>query len=207
MLQQVRGLDATHSGLTTVAQVAGMFVIMPLGGRIYPALGPRYMMALGFTVISFTIGSMLFIDYDTSLWLFRGQLFLMGIGMGLTIVPSQAATFETISGPDTANASALFSTTRQIASAAGVALMSTVLSSRIDSQLAGLGNTASEAAFKHAAFNGYQETFMVSMLFAVIGIAFAFVFRKTVSYPIGGGGDGAGSGSAGVVQPEPAMAH
>jgi len=207
MLQQVRGLDATHSGLTTVAQVLGMFVIMPMGGRIYPALGPRYMMALGFTVISVTIGSMLFVDYDSSLWLFRAQLFLMGIGMGLTVVPSQAATFETISGPDTANASALFSTTRQIASAAGVALMSTVLSHRLDSQLAGVSDATADA-LKHAAFNGYQETFMVSLAFAVIGIAFAFVFRKTVSYRIDGSGGGAGSPApVQELAPEPALAH
>lgn len=199
MLQQVRGLDATGSGLTTIAQVAGMFIIMPFAGRLYPLFGPRYMMAIGFTIITVAIGSMLFVDYDASLWLFRSQLFVLGIGMAMTLIPSQTATFETISGPDTANASALFSTTRQIASAAGVALMSTVLSSRIDTQLAELGNAAGEAAVRHAAFNGYQETFMVSMLFAIIGIAFAFVFRKTVSYKIGGDGDGPGA--------QPAMAH
>ena len=110
----------------------GMFLIMPFGGRLYPVLGPRYMMAMGFAVISVTIGSMLFVDYDTSLWIFRSQLFLMGIGMALTIIPSQTATFEDISGPETANASALISTTRQVASAAGVALMSTILASRLD---------------------------------------------------------------------------
>jgi EmrB/QacA subfamily drug resistance transporter len=199
MLQQVRGLDATGSGLTTIAQVAGMFVIMPFAGRLYPLFGPRYMMATGFTIIAAAIGSMLFVDFDTSLWVFRGLLFVLGIGMAMTLIPSQTATFETISGPDTANASALFSTTRQIASAAGVALMSTVLASRIDVQLASLGNAASDAAFKHAAFNGYQETFMVSLLFALIGIAFAFVFRKTVSYKVTGDGDGPA--------PQPAMAH
>jgi EmrB/QacA subfamily drug resistance transporter len=204
MLQQVRGLDATHSGLTTIAQVLGMFMIMPFGGRLYPVLGPRYMMAMGFAVISVTIGSMLFVDYDASLWVFRGQLFLMGIGMALTMIPSQAATFEDISGPDTANASALVSTTRQIASAAGVALMSTMLTSRLDIQLANISDAAGDA-FKHAAFNGYQDTFMVSLAFAVIGIAFAFVFRKTVGYKIiDDGGDGSGTPAPAVEQ---VMAH
>ena len=178
MLQQVIGLDATESGLVTLAQVIGMMIVMPNANNLYHRFGPRYLMIFGFAVMATTIGMMQFVDIGTSLWVFRGLLFVFGIGLAFSFVPLQAVTFENVSIKDTANASALFSTSRQIASAVGVSLVSTVLVSRTDAQLSGLSAGANEAAVQVAQFSAYQDTFLFSGLCALIGIAFAFSFKK-----------------------------
>lgn len=178
MLQQLLGLTATESGLVTLAQVVGMMMIMPFAGSLYPLLGPRKMMIAGFAVIVVTIGGFWWIPMDVSMWTVRALLFIMGVGMALTMVPSQTATFETISHKDTANASSLISTTRQIASAAGVALVSSMLASRINARMDHLAADASPVSTVGAAFDGYQDTFLVSAVFAVAGIAAAFLFRN-----------------------------
>jgi hypothetical protein len=48
--------------------------------------------------------------------------------MAFVFVPLQAATFATISAADTGQASAIFSTQRQVAAALGVAILATTLS-------------------------------------------------------------------------------
>ena len=60
-------------------------------------------------------------------WLIRGIMFLLGLMMAQIFVPTQAASFAQISAADTGRASTLFNTGRQVGSAVGVAVLSTVL--------------------------------------------------------------------------------
>jgi len=178
MLQTLMGLSATESGLVTLAQVVGMMLVMPFGARLYKQLGARRMMAIGFGVLSVTIYAFSHLEMDSSLWAFRGLLLVVGMAMALIMVPSQTATFETITVHDTARASSLFSTMRQFASAAGVAAISTVLATRVSANVDVLGSAASPLAQAQAAFAGYEETFLVSAAVALLGIAIVFAFRK-----------------------------
>jgi MFS family permease len=68
------------------------------------------------------------VQLDTDLWLIRLVMFTIGAGMAFVFVPLQAATFATISPADTGQASAIFSTQRQVAAALGVAILATALS-------------------------------------------------------------------------------
>lgn len=180
MLQQVMGLSATESGLVTLAQVIGMMVTMPFGARLYAGLGARRMMATGFAVLATATFAFSTLHMESSLWAFRGLLFFVGIGIALIMVPSQTATFESISFEDTANASSLLSTMRQFASAAGVAVMSTVLTGRITAQMNSLDLTvASPEDLLNAMFTGYDQTFMVSAAISVVGIFMVAMFRKS----------------------------
>lgn len=179
MLQQVMGLSATQSGLVTLAQVVGMMVTMPFAPKLYPYLGARRMMAIGFAVLAFAIAGFATLNMDSSLWAFRGLLFFVGIGMALTSVPSQTATMESISFADTANASSLVSTMRQFASAAGVAVITTILTSNIKQQMNTLDMTqVSPESILEATFKGYDQTFMVSAALAAAGIVLVVMFRK-----------------------------
>lgn len=178
MLQQVMGLTATESGLVTLSQVVGMMLVMPLGARIYPVLGARKMMALGFALLALAIFAFSTLEMNTSLWAFRALLLVVGMSMALIMVPSQTATFETITHQDTAKASSLFSTMRQFASAAGVAIISTVLTARINANMGALDAGATPADMTQAAFTGYEQTFLVSAAVALVGIALVLVYRK-----------------------------
>lgn len=108
----------------------------------------------------------------------QGLIFIIGIAMALIMVPSQTATFETISSHDTASASSLYSTMRQFASAAGVALLSTVLATRINANISTLDAAATPIAHAEAMFSGYEQTFIVSAVIALLGITVVFAFRK-----------------------------
>ena len=153
-LQELRGLSALESGLTTFPQAIGMLLIVPVAGRLYPRVGPRRMLAIALLGVTITSALFLLVDLETNLWWIRAIMFLRGVSMSFAIVASQAAAFASIRSEETGRASALFNTNRQVAASIGVAVLATVLNDH-----------SSVAAFHHA--------FAASIVFGLVGIAFA----------------------------------
>lgn len=104
-------------------------------------------------------------------------MFVMGMAGAFIMVPVQAAAFSTITPLETARASALFSTTRQVAASVGVALLATTLTVRLADHLAALAPGATQAACTAASFAAYQDVFVVSAIVAALGVALALAVR------------------------------
>ena len=153
-LQELRGLSALESGLTTFPQALGMLLMVPVASRLYPRVGPRRMLMIALIGITVTSTLFLLVDFGTNLWWIRAIMFLRGVSMSFAIVASQAAAFSSIRPEETGRASSLFNTNRQIAASIGVAALATVLGVHI-----------SVAAFHRA--------FAASIVFGLVGIAFA----------------------------------
>ena len=164
-LQQLRGLSALHSGLTTFPQALGVIAAAQFAGRLYARVGARRLLVGGLLTASFAAGLLVTVDLDTHLWVISAILFLRGAGMGFVFVPLQAATFATISSQDTGRASALFSTQRQVAAAIGVAALSTILATRTTQRTV----DRIAAARLDAQVGAYHDTFLAVALIALAG--------------------------------------
>ncbi|MEO9028025.1 MAG: MDR family MFS transporter [Ktedonobacteraceae bacterium] len=151
-LQEARGVSALVSGLTTFPEALGIVVSTQIVARLYPSVGPRRLIAAGLTGVTMIICLFCFMDLTTNLWLMRGLMFLTGVGMAYTFIPTPAAAFATISPAATGKASALYSAQRQIGSAFGVALVSTVLSIFGLVSIHADGTTQPNLTAYHAAF-------------------------------------------------------
>jgi EmrB/QacA subfamily drug resistance transporter len=122
------GLNALQSGLNTFPEAIGVMVGAQVVTRLlYPVFGPRRVMVGGTLVLSAALASLSLVGFGTSLWWVRAAMFVAGYGMSHVFVPSQAAAFATISPADTGRASTLFNALRQLGSAVGVALLTTVI--------------------------------------------------------------------------------
>jgi EmrB/QacA subfamily drug resistance transporter len=130
-LQEARGLSALDSGLTTFPEAIGVLVSSQLVGRVYGLIGPRRLMAGGLTAVAASMAVATQLELGTDLWLVRLLMFVIGAGMAFVFIPLQAATFATITPADTGQASAIYSTQRQVAAALGVAILATVLAARL----------------------------------------------------------------------------
>jgi len=126
-LQEFRGLTALQSGLTTFPQAIGVIVSSQLVGRLYHRVGPRRLIFWGMFGMALVTMLLAVVSLDTSLWWIRLIMFGRGICMAFAFVPLQAATYANITPQDTGRASALYSTTRQVSAALGVAVLLTVL--------------------------------------------------------------------------------
>jgi MFS family permease len=122
------GLSALQSGLNTFPEAIGVMVGAQVITRLlYPVFGPRRVMVGGILLLATSLAALSLVGTSTNLWWVRIDMFVAGYGMSHVFVPSQAAGFATISPADTGRASTLFNALRQLGSAVGVALLSTVV--------------------------------------------------------------------------------
>jgi EmrB/QacA subfamily drug resistance transporter len=126
-LQEGRGVSALTSGLTTFPEAIGVVLSTQIVAQLYPRVGPRRLMAAGLTGVAIMMSLLCLMGSDTSLWLMRVLMFLIGAGMAYAFLPMQAAAFATITPSATGRASAIYNAQRQLGAAFGVAVLSAVL--------------------------------------------------------------------------------
>jgi EmrB/QacA subfamily drug resistance transporter len=163
-LQELRGLSALQSGLTTFPQAIGVVISSQLVGRLYHRVGPRRLIFWGMLGMSAVTMLLAFGGLHTSLWWIRLIMFGRGICMAFAFVPLQAATYANITPEDTGRASALYSTQRQVAAALGVGTLLTVLLS--GSKVGGAPS-----------LSAYQTTFFVGACLVVVAALASLLIR------------------------------
>jgi MFS family permease len=121
------GLSALGAGLSTAPEAVGVMIGAQSATRIYARFGPRRLMTVGLVCVAAVMASLTFVGFSTNLWVVRALMFTLGLAIAHVFVPSQAAAFATISSAATGRASTLFNTARQLGSAIGVAILTTVI--------------------------------------------------------------------------------
>ncbi|MQA88098.1 MAG: DHA2 family efflux MFS transporter permease subunit [Streptosporangiales bacterium] len=195
-LQTLRGLSALEAGIVLMPQALGMVATSQVTSRLYPRVGPRRLLLSGLAISGAVSLSLWFVALSTPVWVVACLTFLMGVGMGTTMIPLGAASFARIGAPDMGRATSLFNVSRQVATAAGVAVLATVLVSRTRAEIADLGATASAAARAQAQLDAYHTSFLAALGFAVLGIIVASFIRDTDAAPSMRRGGGSGEATA-----------
>ncbi len=128
---QVRGEDALGAGLLLAPQGIGAMVTMPIAGILADKIGPGKIVLTGIAVI--TVGMAMFtqIGADTSYPYILGALFVMGLGMGGTMMPIMTAALATLTEHNVARGSTLLNITQQVAASMGTALFSVILTNEL----------------------------------------------------------------------------
>ena len=157
------GLTALQSGLNTLPEALGVMLGAQLGSRIlYRRLGPRRLIVLGLIGMAANLALMALIGAHTDLWWMRALMLGMGLTMGQVVVSTQAATFATISPADTGHASSLFTMSRQLGSATGIALLATVFTI--------VGTTHTIAGHAVPNLTAYHTAFLVAAFLALLAV-------------------------------------
>jgi EmrB/QacA subfamily drug resistance transporter len=145
--QQVRGETALSSGLLLAPQGVGAMITMPIAGILADRIGPGKIVLVGIAVI--TVGMAMFtqIQADTSYLYMLSALFIMGLGMGATMMPIMSAALGTLTHESTARGSTLLNIIQQVAASAGTALFSVLLTNGFNSSNS-IGTAGAIAAVK-----------------------------------------------------------
>lgn len=180
-LQNLRGMSALQSGLTTFPQAFGVFCSSLIAGRAYATVGPRRLMSGGFLAAAAAITLYTALSLDTDLWLIRGLMFLRGLCMGFAFVPMQAASYSTIAPAQNGRASSLFSTQRQVGVSFGVAVLASILSSfgALNPTLFTCAASSDPTCVSSLdrALSGVHWGFAAAILFALLAAVFSWFIR------------------------------
>ncbi len=192
--QQIRGESVLHAGLLVAPQGLGAMLTMPIAGTLTDKFPVGRIVPFGLLFILAGMISLTQITSTTSYTYLIVTLFVMGLGMGGTMMPIMTSALKTLRAAEVARGSTLLNITQQIASSVGVAIMSVILTNGLkDGKLAGaaiqsrrdpaiLGQIGGEAGLRQGlaeAAKAFAHTYWVAVaLVAVTVVAAMFLPRK-----------------------------
>jgi EmrB/QacA subfamily drug resistance transporter len=131
-LQQVQGETPLSAGWLVAPQGVGAMLTMPIAGTLVDKFPVGRIVPFGLVLIIGGMFALTQIEADSSHWGFLiPVLFVMGLGMGGTMMPIFTTALKTLTHHEVARGSTLLNITQQIASSVGVALFSVVLTNAL----------------------------------------------------------------------------
>jgi EmrB/QacA subfamily drug resistance transporter len=141
--QVVRGQSALSAGLLMAPQGLGAMIAMPIAGRITDRVGAYKIVPIGVLVMIAGTIAYTQVTTTTSETLLAGALFVRGLGLGMSMMPSMSAAYQTLNAPQIPRATTTINILRQVGGSFGTAILAVILQRQIVSQLgkvAGSGN-------------------------------------------------------------------
>jgi EmrB/QacA subfamily drug resistance transporter len=126
-LQDVRGYSALHAGLFMLPMAAMTAVCSPLSGRIVGARGPRLPLIVAGVAITVSAITLTRLAADTSSLSLVISYLLFGLGFGLVNAPITNTAMAGMPRAQAGVAAAVASTSRQVGSSLGVAVIGSVV--------------------------------------------------------------------------------
>ncbi|GAA0449121.1 multidrug resistance protein B [Actinoplanes capillaceus] len=129
---QIRGESTLHAGLLMAPQGIGAMVTMPIAGILADKHPVGRTVPFALLLIAGGFYTFTQVGTDTSYLLLCGSLFVMGLGMGGTMMPIMTSALRTLKNHDVARGSTLLNILQQIAGSVGSAVMSVILTSELN---------------------------------------------------------------------------
>lgn len=180
-LQDILGYSPLTTGLAFLPVTFGIGIGATVAEKLIPRLGLRPVLlggmlvaAAGLAVLAATtkVGG----HYPGIV----GGLFPMSIGMGLTFVSLTLVATTNVGEADAGLASGIFNTSQQIGGALGLAVLSSIATSRTSSFLGGIAGKPSLLQNQEALVSGFQTAFIVAAALVAVGtLATALLLRRS----------------------------
>jgi EmrB/QacA subfamily drug resistance transporter len=142
--QEIRGESTLSAGLLVAPQGIGAMITMPIAGALVDKFPVGRIVPFGLVLIAIGFFGLTQIQADTSYTLLIGLLFVMGLGMGATMMPLFTTALKTLTHHEVARGSTLLNITQQISSSVGVAVISVMLTNQLNNKPLALPAIAAE---------------------------------------------------------------
>ena len=182
-LQVVRGESAMDTGLLLAPQGLGAMIAMPIAGRLTDKTGVGRIVPFGLVVVGLSFLALTQLAADTSYWVFGAALFVMGLGMGFTMMPTFSGAMQTLRRAAIARASTTLNIEQQVGASIGTAVLSVLLTHEIVSHVGGgggggIGRTLPPAVRERLAPDlaaAFGATFWYALALIVVAFVVAIV--------------------------------
>ena len=184
-LQRVLGYSPLDAGLAFLPFTLGIIIGAGLSQRFLPMFGAREVPLIGLVLAAAGVLLFLRLTADGASYfvdLLPG-IMLTSIGMGLTFVPVTLIATSGIPDGDAGLASGLFNTSQQIGGALGLAVLSTIATSRTTGVIEKLGRAPNESDTATALVDGFHLSWIGTAALLLGGAVFiiALLRRRDVA--------------------------
>jgi len=142
-LQQLGGYSVTDTGILMAPRGVGTMIAMVIAGRIASRIDSRYIIAFGASLILWSMWEMSKWTPSVTPWSLIDVTFVQGLGMGLVFVPMNLVAFATLSPVYRTDGSAMINLMRNVGSAIGVSVTTTILANGTQAAHSALAENAS----------------------------------------------------------------
>jgi DHA2 family multidrug resistance protein len=126
-LQNLGGYSVTDTGLLLAPRGVGTMFAMVFAGRLALRIDARFLMGFGTLLLLWSMWVMSSWTPAVTVWMLVYTTFIQGVGMGLVFVPMNLVAFATLSPLFRTDGSALINLVRNVGSAIGISLTTTML--------------------------------------------------------------------------------
>jgi EmrB/QacA subfamily drug resistance transporter len=173
-MQQVLGYSAIHAGLSYLPLAVMIVVAAAFGGQFVTRFGFKPILASGMALVA---AGLVWFSQISAHGSFVGDILgpslLAATGLGLGFVTSTIAAVSGVDGREQGIAGGLINTSQQIGGALGLAVLSTIATTRIHNVLASGG-----ASPHQALTSGFQDAFLGGAGLAALGLVAALVLIR-----------------------------
>jgi EmrB/QacA subfamily drug resistance transporter len=131
-LQQVQGHSAIETGLRFLPLTLAICAVAPFATTLCAKFGAPRVMTVGYVVSAAGLAGLLLLDTGTGLGTLTLVSVVLGAGMGASIGPTQLAGVAALPVRQSGLAAAAISTTRQVGTALGVAVLGLIVATHAD---------------------------------------------------------------------------
>jgi MFS family permease len=174
-MQQVLGYSPIHAGLSYLPLALTIIVAAGIGGQLVTRFGFKPILAAG--MLSVSAGLLWFSQVSVGggfLTDILGASLLAAIGLGFGFVTSTIAAVSGVDQREQGLASGLINTSQQIGGALGLAVLSTIATSRTDHVMASGHSTVANGLTE-----GFQSAFLGGAVLAALGFVATLVLIRT----------------------------
>jgi EmrB/QacA subfamily drug resistance transporter len=174
-MQQVLGYSAIHAGLSYLPLAVTIIIAAGLGGQLVTRFGFKPVLAVG--MLSIAVGLAWFSQVSVGGGFtadILGPSLLAAIGLGFGFVTTTIAAVSGVEQREQGLASGLINTSQQIGGALGLAVLSTIATSRTDNVLA-----SGTSSVPNALTEGFQSAFLGGAVIAALGLVATLVLIRT----------------------------
>lgn len=181
-LQNVHGLNALDSGLVLLPGALVMGMMSPIAGRVYDRLGARRLAAVGFSILALGTVPFVFLTVQAPETYITALYALRMFGIAMVMMPLTASAMGALPPEEAGHATASNNTARQVSSAVVVALLTSVTQNVINNNRPTEALRAADPIryandLLNASMDGFHISFILGLVFAIIGIVIAFYLR------------------------------
>jgi DHA2 family multidrug resistance protein len=148
-LQTLLGYPSLQAGWALLPRGLGAFIAMPFVGALMSKVEPRKLLFMGFLVAAYSMWDLGNINLNAGYWDVFWPQFIQGVAMGFLFVPLTTVTHDPIPKERMGNATSVFNLMRNIGGSVGIAMVTTIVARRTQSNTNILG--ANVTAFSPAA--------------------------------------------------------
>ncbi|PKG25302.1 DHA2 family efflux MFS transporter permease subunit [Niallia nealsonii] len=179
-LQTSLALSTFAAGLLLLPGGVINGLLSPVMGGLFDRFGPKWLVIIGFVIITGTMFGFTSITMETSSAFIVGMHIFMMIGVSMVMMPAQTNGLNQLPRELYPDGTAIMNTLQQVSGAIGTAVAISILSSSSKKYMSGVTDPENPINQLLAFTEGVKNAFVFAIILGVIGLGLSFFLKRVV---------------------------